>query len=278
MLHYSLLRLSLACLLILITVSATIAASTTQQPAATKAATRKATAIVQIGTSPVPVGTLTASALSSSISSAVLSLCPSVTQTTTSTTCKETTKVKIPKIIYISKKLLQTDGELVVQIDSSGYNDTAMLKPLADMAALSISSSATGANCRKEDYTVIEGKIKRWSSSAFDTTLALFPFHKRDHPHAETGNKMTLCNAGHFASPQLYSDGWRQAPKPGPSNYISVAMTFQTGSSGELTCAFIDGLIESAEAILTPELLGVEQPLDGMIDISCKGAMSYLGG
>lgn len=162
------------------------------------------TATIQIGSSPVPVGTLTSDALSSAISSAVSSLCPPVTQTTTSTTCDETTKVKIPNIAYIDAGSLVTDGELVVQIDSSGYNDTALLGPLAGMAALSISSSATGGNCYEAEYTVEELKAKRWYSSALDAGLGWMPFYKRDHPYP-VQEKIELCNSGHFASPQIYS-------------------------------------------------------------------------
>ena len=55
---------------------------------------------------------------------------------------------------------------------------------------------------------------------------------------------------------------WREAPKPGPSDYISVAVTFSTGPGGELLCAFIEGLEEAIEATFTPELLGEEQYLD----------------
>ena len=168
------------------------------------------TATIQIGSSPVPVGTLTSDALSSAISSAISSLCPPVTQTTTSTTCDETSKVTIPNIAYIDGDTLATDGELIVQIDSSGYNDTALLSPLAGMAALSISSSATGGNCYEAQYTVEELKAKRWYSSALDAGMGLIPFYKRDHPYP-VQEKIELCNSGHFASPQIYSQ-WYEIP------------------------------------------------------------------
>ena len=171
------------------------------------------TATIQIGSSPVPVGTLTSDALSSAISSAISSLCPPVTQTTTSTTCDETSKVKIPNIAYIDAGSLATDGELVVQIDSSGYNDTALLAPLAGMAALSISSSATGGNCYEAEYTVEELKAKRWYSSALDAGLGWMPFYKRDHPYP-VQEKIELCNSGHFASPQIYSQWYATSISP----------------------------------------------------------------
>lgn len=176
------------------------------------------TATIQIGSSPVPVGTLTSSALSSAISSAISSLCPPVTQTTTSTTCDETSKVTIPNIAYVEDGSFSTDGELVVQIDSSGYNDTALLGPLAGIAALSIASSATGRNCYEAEYTV-EEKAKRWYSSAIDTSLSLLPLYRRDRPYP-VQEKIELCNAGHFASPQIYSQWYVIAVLRSP------AMTF----------------------------------------------------
>ena len=179
------------------------------------------TATIQIGSSPVPVGTLTSDALSSAISSAISSLCPPVTQTTTSTTCDETSKVTIPNIVYVDDGSLATDGELIVQIDSSGYNDTALLSPLAGMAALSISSSATGGNCYEAEYTVEELKAKRWYSSALDAGLGWMPFYKRDHPYP-VQEKIELCNSGHFASPQIYSQWYATPISPLQSMYCSL--------------------------------------------------------
>ena len=141
------------------------------------------TATIQVGSSRVPVGTLTSSALSSAISSAISCLCPPVTQTNTSTTYDETSKVKIPNTAYVDAGALAIDGELVVQIDSSGYNDIALLAPMAGMAALSISSSATGGNCYEAECTVEEARAKRWYSSALDVGLSWMPFYKRDRPY-----------------------------------------------------------------------------------------------
>ena len=76
---------------------------------------------------------------------------------------------------------LSKDGELTVQIDSSGYNDSSILNTLTGMAAQSFASSATGGNCADVSYT-IEG------------------LSKRDHPEP-VREKMNMCVAGHFASP-----------------------------------------------------------------------------
>lgn len=74
------------------------------------------------------------------------SLFPLITQATILTTCDETSEAKIPNIAYIEDNILIDDGELIVQIDSSVYNNSALLGPSAGMAALSISSLASGGN------------------------------------------------------------------------------------------------------------------------------------
>ncbi|MCJ1228106.1 hypothetical protein MMC12_004767 [Toensbergia leucococca] len=174
---------------------------------ATTAAPASATATIQIGSSPVPVGTLTSTALSLAISSAISSLCPPVTQTTTSTTCYETSKVTIPGIAYIDKDAVEGlgGGNLIVQVDSSGYNNTSLLRSLAGMAAMSIASSAAGANCHEETYIREEAKKKRWYSSTDDSTLSLLPFYKRASPIFIEDEKITLCHSGHFAAPLICS-------------------------------------------------------------------------
>ena len=194
-------------------------------------------ATIQIGSSPVQVGTLTSAALFTSISSAVASLCPA-----TATACDQDSKVTIGNIAYVEDDSLATDGELIVQIDSSGYNDSSILKTLIGMAAQSIASSATGGNCANVSYTVEE-------------------LRKRDHPYP-VQETMNMCTAGHFASPQYYSQYWRDAPKPGPQDWLDVEITFGPGPGGDLLCAFIEGLLELAETTFTPELLGPEQELD----------------
>ena len=117
------------------------------------------------------------------------------------------------------------------------------------MAAQSFASSATGGNCADVDYTVEE-------------------LRKRDHPYP-VQEKINMCHAGHFASPQYYSQYWREAPKPGPQDYLSVEITFGAGPGGELLCAFIEALTELVETAFTPELLGPEQAADEEFGKSC---------
>ena len=70
--------------------------------------------------------------------------------------CDEKKQIKIPAIVYVEADTLATDGELIVQVAASGYNDTSILTPLIGMAAQSIASSTTGDNCYDASYTVEE--------------------------------------------------------------------------------------------------------------------------
>ena len=198
-------------------------------------------ATIQIGSSPIPVSTLTSTALFTSISSAITTLCP-----TTATTCDQDTKITIPNIVYIGFDDLETDGELTVQMSDSGsYDDSSILHTLIGMAAQSIASSATGGNCA-------------------DATYETLNMRKRDHPY-HVPETINICNAGHFASPQYYSQYWREASSPGPQDYLSVQISFGTGPGGDFDCAFVKDLMELIEAYFTPELLGPEQRLDEAI-------------
>ncbi|MCJ1279632.1 hypothetical protein MMC21_007456 [Puttea exsequens] len=180
-------------------------------------------------------------ALFTSISSAITTLCP-----TTATTCDQDTKITIPNIVYIGFDDLETDGELTVQMSDSGsYDDSSILHTLIGMAAQSIASSATGGNCA-------------------DATYETLNMRKRDHPY-HVPETINICNAGHFASPQYYSQYWREASSPGPQDYLSVQISFGTGPGGDFDCAFVKDLMELIEAYFTPELLGPEQRLDEAI-------------
>ena len=54
----------------------------------------------------------------------------------------------------------------------------------------------------------------------------------------------------------------REAPQPGPQDFLDVKIRFGTGPGGSLLCAFIEGLVELVEAAFTPKLLRPEQSLD----------------
>lgn len=102
-------------------------------------------ATVQVGSSPVHVGTLTGTALYTSISSALNKLCPSVTQTSRFTKCS-TDSIPIKDIDYINGETL-AQGELIVRVEASQYNATYLPEAMINSAALTANTSATGNNC-----------------------------------------------------------------------------------------------------------------------------------
>ena len=72
------------------------------------------TAIIQIGTSLVPLGTLTAAELSTSLASAISKLCPS-----SSWVCDESATMTISKILYVSEEERYDNSEVLVHVPSS---------------------------------------------------------------------------------------------------------------------------------------------------------------
>ncbi|KAK4690262.1 hypothetical protein P7C71_g6485, partial [Lecanoromycetidae sp. Uapishka_2] len=217
-------------------------------------------ATMQIGSSPVPVGTLTSDALVSSIASAISVLCPPQ-----QSGCDQETKVPIKGIVYVEEQSLSDDGELLVQIDSAAFqqsgNDNTIRSALFGMAAHSFAAAASGSNCANATYTVEE--LRRRDPDD-DGNSTLVP---RDHPYPAE-EQILLCNAGHFASPQYYAQDWREQETPGPQDYVSVEINFKTGPGGALVCDFIKAFEEFVEAAFTPELLPEEQVADNEINIA----------
>lgn len=70
------------------------------------------------------------------------------------------------------------DGELVVSVQSSSYNDTKLRDTMIKSAALTAQTSANGTNCYETKYAVCE--------------------------KGECAEKITLCNAAGFAGVQYY--------------------------------------------------------------------------
>ena len=171
----------------------------------------------------------------------------------------------IKGIVYVEEDSKFDDGELLVQIDSASFQqsgkDNNVRTALFGMAAHSFAAAASGKNCATQTYMVEE---LRRRDSADDGNSTLVP---RDHPHP-IEESITLCNAGHFASPQYYAQDWREQEKPGPQDYVSVDISFKTGPGGALICDFIKGFMEFVEAAFTPELLPEEQVADNEISKS----------
>ena len=224
---------------------------------------------VQVGTSPVPVGTLTSSALFTSISSALSVLCvPSTTLNPppSITACDETTKITISNIAFVENNRFDDRGELIIQVDSSGYNDSSILGTLIGVAAQSFVSSATGQNCNESVWVDGGGApaIRRWGDALLDDSTSDL-VERADIPTPpSTQQSATMCYMSDFASPQYYGPYWRQASSPGPQDYIDVSIGFAVAPTPNMKfiCGFIEALIEAVEAAFTPELFGEEQLAD----------------
>ncbi|KAL9092836.1 MAG: hypothetical protein Q9165_004254 [Trypethelium subeluteriae] len=215
-------------------------------------------ATVQVGSSPVHVGTLTGDSLYSSISNAIESICPTVSQTESKTSCA-TDSVSIDNIPYVSGGFL-SQGSLVVKVDSSAYNETSLRDAMIRSAALTAQHSTTGNNCYTQQYTVEE----------------LMRLDRRDHPYP-VQEKMTMCNAASFAGVQYYSEFWRTAPEPGSTDYIDASWEFETGPMDNFACDFLEELI-SALGIVQPEFAVGATRLAKAVDAVCEKAMSHVDG
>ena len=138
------------------------------------------------------------------------------------------------------------------------------------MAAHSFAAAAAGSNCANATYTVEELRKRRDDYAVESNATDSVALELRNYPFP-IQEKIVLCNAGHFASPQYYAQDWRKAEKPGPQDNVSVEISFKVGPGGALICDFIKAFSEFVETVFTPELLPEEQVADneiGMIDRS----------
>lgn len=235
------------------------------------------TVTVQVGTSPVPVATLTSSALFSSLYTAISGLClPSSRPNPppTAIACSEEAKATINGIQFLvddgdSGKRLDDSGHVVIGIGSSFASSISSMKALIGIAAQSFVSSASGNNCHVETWTQTNGLPRRWEGNLLDL--------REEGPGAggsggggakpppqRVSETMTMCNMGSFSGPQYYAQNYREAAGPGTSAFIDVEASFHVtpDPGGNLIRDFIEAAAEAIEAEYTPELLLEEQAPD----------------
>lgn len=231
-----------------------------------------AVASVTVGSKPVHVGTLTGGDLYTSVSDALVSLCPTPSQTESATQCDETGSISIGGIEYVD--CLQT-GSLVVEVPTSGYNDSQILTAMIKSIATSIENSATstsGNNCFTAHYIVEEMKrsLGFWDlySSAMDRFgLSARDLQGRDHPYPEREEK-TMCNAAWFHTANYYNPFWRTATDPGPTNFINAEVSFHTSNSDDFLCSCLDALVDGL-ALVAPEFIVADVELEEGINAIC---------
>ncbi|KAF7960372.1 hypothetical protein EAE96_000055 [Botrytis aclada] len=220
-----------------------------------------ATATVQVGSSPVHVGTLTGTALYTSISSALNKLCPSVTQTSSFTACS-TDSITIKDIDYINNEAL-AQGELIVRVEASQYNATSLRDAMINSAALTANTSATRNNCYNATYYAEElRKRVIWTPRGIH------------HPN-RVEEHINVCNAAQFAGVQYFGQYWRTAPLPGATAYIDANWEFTTGPGGDFICEFLQDLTDALIAI-EPEFALGEIELGEELCAVCEAAITHM--
>lgn len=234
-----------------------------------------AAASVTVGSKPVHVGTLTGTDLYTSVSDALVSLCPTPSQTSSATQCDETGSVSIGGIEYVDQDSLQT-GSLVVQIPTSGYNDSTILMAMINSIAMSIQNSATstsGNNCFTVHYEIEELKRRGlgfwdlYSSAMNRLGLRDGDLNSRDHPIPMRQHK-TMCNAAWFHTAEYYNPFWRTARDPGPTDYINAEVSFHASNNDDFLCSFLDALVDGL-ALVAPEFIVADVELEEGINALC---------
>ena len=209
---------------------------------------------VDLGSSAVNVGVLTAAPLYTSISSAINKLCP-----TGGPVCATST-IDIGGIHYAEKGLEETDfyedGTIHVSVLSSSYTDQKIRDSLIQASAAAANYSATDKMCQQ-----IEGMeySKKKRSSAPDSGLS-----KRQYPIGSGGTNgwhpvketFTLCSSLSFTGAQYIAPGVNNQNIGTSISHIDTQWTFEASKKAEyesdLICDFV------TEAI---DVLGIEVPV-----------------
>jgi len=198
-------------------------------------------ATVQVGKKQQNVGTLNGTALYTSISSALNKICPTATGNWAS--CSTTT-VAIKQIVYIEGDGTRgEDGELVVSVQSSSYDDTKLRDAMIKSAALTAQTSANSTNCYQTKYILCE--------------------------KGECGEeKITLCNAAGFAGVQYY-DG---APVAA-TMWLDALWEFGVYSGGVFDCEVITETLDAFLVEVAPEFVVEDVALGEDLQAGCQDAM-----
>ncbi|KAI1759341.1 hypothetical protein GGR53DRAFT_150707 [Hypoxylon sp. FL1150] len=187
---------------------------------------------LEAGSSSVHVGTVTGTALYTGVSNALEKICP--TPTSKSFTSCKTDSASINGVPYVEAGFLAKDGEIVVSVESSAYNETSIRDALIKTAAAAAQHAATGKNCYTAHYEVEEmRKVRRWWNRLLG----------RDAPHPEP-ESATWCNSVGFAGPHYYNPWWRLQASPGATDYMDVHYEFHKGADGDFDCEILQAAVD----------------------------------
>jgi hypothetical protein len=184
------------------------------------------------------------------------------------TSCTPTAEVKIGPIDYIDGGDLKKSGELIVAVESSGYNLSSLRDALIDSIAANAQQGATGKNCYNATYFVEPLSDKRdlgflgWSISRF------FKRADRPAPISET-KSIRMCSTNWFAAANYYNIFWHTDDVTSPSAWINADYKFQAAiPGGDFLCELIDDLID-AFALIEPEFAVEDIELEEAIGFLC---------
>ena len=205
---------------------------------------------MEVGSSAINVGTLTAAALYTSISSAQDLLCPSA-----GPVCK-TDSVEIDNIAYVKTGLGDTglyhDGKITVSVASSQYRNQIIRDALIKSSAASVNGSATGTNCALEKYTDYSKRKRSLEPSDSDhhpTNLTARQSFGSDY--TPTTQSINICGAIQFTGAHYYAPDLNIHNVVGiGTDFIDAGWTFQEGKGDgdvgrDLLCDFVTELIDS---------------------------------
>lgn len=227
---------------------------------------------VDLGSSAVNVGSLTAAALYTSISSAINRLCPP-----TGPSCATST-IDIGGIDYVEKGLEESDfyndGTLHVVVLSSEYTTQIVRDSLIQASAAAANYSATGSMCQQVkgmEYS----KRKRSSASDSDFIKRQYDFGNGGtdgwHPQEET---FTLCSSLSFTGAEYTAPDENIQTIGSSQSHIFTQMTFTASKKAEyeedLICDFISEAIDDL-GIEVPVLAGETGSAVGLV---CKKGLT----
>lgn len=215
---------------------------------------------LEAGSSSVHVGTVTGTALYTGVSKALEKICP--TPTSNSWAACKTNSASIGGVPYVEAGFLAKDGEIVVSVESSKYNNTKVRSALIKTAAAAAQNAAKGKNCYTAHYDVEMLKARRWWDP-----LALFA---RDHPYPEP-ESATWCNSVGFAGVHYYNPWWKLQSQPGATDYMDVHYEFHKSPGGDFACEILQAAVD-AFAFVQPEFAVGDIGLGEAIDILCDCA------
>jgi hypothetical protein len=253
-------------------------------------------ATVTVASSLINVGTLTGTALSGAIATVLSALCPAPTQNIIPTTCNATKQEIITKIVEVTCDDVlgcaeASDGQLVVQVPTSSYNDTDMRDWMISAIATAAQYSAAGNHCHNvtvmydqparrgvagrlgaRDILLgapILGSAARYLGlrASTDFGFADLSLARRESIEPKT-KEMTICSAAYFYTADVWSQYWRFAAQPGATDSINALITFKDDDGGNFDCSFVHELVDALPLAL-PETLPGDIALDEVIDVAC---------